>query len=296
MRVFVTGATGFIGSAIVQELIAAGHDVLGLARSDAAAAALTAARARVHRGDLSDLDSLRRGATDSDGMIHTGFTHDFANFKAACEADRRAILALGSALEGSERLLVITSGIGLLPSGQLATEASMPPSPSPNPRVASEEAAHAVAARGARVSVVRLAPSVHGEGDHGFVPILIKLAREKRTSAYLGDGLNRWPAVHRLDAARLFRLAFEKGVPATYHGVAEEGVPFRDIAEAIGHRLNLPVKGIAPEDAGSHFGWFAHFAAMDVLASSIRTQEALRWRPIQPGLIEDIAQPAYYAA
>jgi len=296
MRVFVTGATGFIGSAIVQELIAAGREVLGLARSDAAAASLAAAGARAHRGELSDLESLRRGATDSDGVIHTGFTHDFANFKAACEADRRAILALGSALEGSERLLVVTSGVGLLSSGQLATEASMPPSPSPNPRVASEEAARAVAARGARVSVVRLAPSVHGEGDHGFVPILINLAREKKTSAYLGDGLNRWPAVHRLDAARLFRLAFEKGVPATYHGVAEEGVPFRNIAEAIGHRLNLPVKRIPPEDAVSHFGWFAHFAAMDVLASSKRTQEALGWRPTQPGIIEDIARPAYYAA
>ena len=296
MRVFVTGATGFIGSAIVQELIAAGHEVLGLARSDAAAASLAAAGARVHRGELSDLASLRRGATDSDGVIHTGFTHDFANFKAVCEADRHAIVALGSTLAGSDRPLVITSGIGLLASGQLATEASMPPSPSPNPRVASEEAARAVAARGARVAIIRLAPSVHGEGDHGFVPILIKLAREKQTSAYLGDGINRWPAVHRLDAARLFRLALEKGAPATYHGVAEEGVPFRDIAEAIGHRLNLPVQRIAPEDAGSHFGWFAHFAAMDVPASSKRTQELLGWRPAQPGLIEDIAQPAYYAA
>jgi nucleoside-diphosphate-sugar epimerase len=296
MRVFVTGATGFIGSAIVQELIAAGHEVLGLARSDAAAASLAAAGARVHRGELSDLESLRSGAAESDGVIHTGFTHDFSNFKAVCEADRRAIMALGSALEGSDRPLVITSGIGLLPSGQLATEASMPPYPSPNPRAASEEAARAVAARGARVSIVRLSPSVHGEGDHGFVPILIKLAREKKTSAYLGNGLNRWPAVHRLDAARLFRLAFEKGVPATYHGVAEEGVPFRDISEAIGHRLDLPVARIAPEDATSHFGWFAHFAAMDVHASSKCTQEALGWRPTQPGLIEDIAQPAYYAA
>jgi len=229
-------------------------------------------------------------------VIHTGFTHDFANFKAVCEADRHAIVALGSTLAGSDRPLVITSGIGLLASGQLATEASTPPSPSPNPRVASEEAARAAAARGARVSIVRLSPSVHGEGDHGFVPILIKLAREKGTSAYLGDGLNRWPAVHRLDAARLFRLAFEKGVPATYHGVAEEGVPFRDIAEAIGRRLNLQVGRIAPEDASSHFGWFAHFAAMDVLASSKSTQEALGWRPTQPGLIEDIAQPGYYAA
>jgi len=296
MRVFVTGATGFIGSAIVQELIAAGHQVLGLARSDAAAASLAAAGTRVHRGELGDLDSLRRGAADSDGVIHTGFTHDFSNFKAVCEADRRAIMALGSALEGSERPLVITSGIGLLPSGELATEASMPPTPSPNPRVASEEAARAVAARGARVSIVRLSPSVHGEGDHGFVSMLFKLAGEKKTSAYLGDGLNRWPAVHRLDAARLFRLVFEKGVPATYHGVAEEGVPFRDIAEAIGHRLNLPVARIALEDASSHFGWFAHFAAMDVPASSKRTQELLGWQPTQPGLIEDIAHPANYAA
>ena len=295
MRVFVTGATGFIGSAIVQDLLAAGHDVVGLARSVAAAASLAAAGARVHRGDLNDLESLRSGAADSDGVIHTAFTHDFSNFKAVSEADRRAIMALGSALEGSERLLVITSGIGLLPSGQLATEASMPPDPSPNPRVASEEGARAATARGARVSIVRLSPSVHGEGDHGFVSTLIKLAREKRESAYLGEGRNRWPAVHRLDAARLFRLALEKGDPATYHGVAEEGVPFRNIAEAIGHRLDVPVRSIAPEDADRHFGWFAHFAAMDVPASSRRTQELLGWRPTHTGLIEDIAQPAYYA-
>ena len=295
MRVFVTGATGFIGSAIVQELLGAGHQVIGLARSEAAAKSVAAAGAQVHRGDLSDLEGLRRGAADSDGVIHTGFTHDFSNLKAVCEADRHAIEALGSALAGSDRLLVITSGIGLLPTGRLATELSVPPPQSSNPREASEEAARAAAARGARVSIVRLSPSVHGEGDHGFVPILVKLAREKGVSAYFGEGLNRWPAVHRLDAAHLFRLAFEKGVAATYHGVAEEGVAFREIAEAIGRRLAVPARSVASETAASHFGWFARFAAMDVPASSTRTQQELGWHPVQQGLIADIEQSAVYA-
>jgi nucleoside-diphosphate-sugar epimerase len=295
MRIFVTGSTGFIGSAVVQDLISAGHRVLGLARSDEAAKRLATAGAQVHRGDLEDLDSLRRGAAESDGVIHTGFNHDFSNFKKNTENDRKAIQALGSVLAGSARPLVVTSGIGLLPSGRLATEETMPVSPNPNPRVASEEAAREVADRGVYVSVVRLPPSVHGDGDHGFVPILIGIAREKGVSVYIGEGANRWPAVHRLDAARLFRLALEKSAPrAYYHGVAEEGVKFRDIAEIIGRRLNVPVAGKSSEEAASHFAWFAHFAAIDVQASSKHTQEVLGWRPTQPGLIADMDRPSYF--
>ena len=297
MRVFVTGATGFIGSAIVQELISAGHEVLGLARSDAAAKSLCAAGAKVHRGDLQDLDSLRAGAGAADGVIHAGFNHDFSKFKENCENERKTVEALGSALAGSDRLLIITSGIGLLPPGRLATEQTMPASPNPNPRVASEEAARAVADRGVRVSIVRLPPSVHGDGDHGFVPILINMARQKGASAYIGEGLNRWPAVHRIDAAHLFRLALEKGAArAWYHGVAEEGVAFRQIAEVIGRRLNAPVISKTPEEAARHFAWFAHFAAIDVPASSKQTQQGLEWRPTQPGLIADLDRPTYFEA
>jgi nucleoside-diphosphate-sugar epimerase len=297
MRVFVTGATGFVGSAVVQELIGAGHQVLGLARSDGAARALVAAGARVHRGDLEDLKSLVSGAAASDGVIHTGFIHDFAKFKAVCEIDRRAVEALGSALTGSDRPLIVTSGTGLLPPGRLATEDAAPVSgPNALPRIATEEAAEAVAARGVRVCVVRLPPSVHGDGDHAFVPILIGVAREKGAAAYVGDGNNRWPAVHQLDAAHLYRLVLEKGFSAgaRFHGVAEEGVPFRSIAEVIGRRLNVPVVSKTPEEAAGHFGWFAHFASLDSPASSARTQEQLGWRPVQPGLIPDIDRPNYF--
>jgi nucleoside-diphosphate-sugar epimerase len=293
MRVFVTGATGFIGSAIVRDLLDAGHQVLGLARSDAAAASLAAAGAEVHRGSLEDFESLAAGARACGGVIHTAFIHDFSNYAPAAEKDRRAIQTLGTALAGSDRPFVVTSGTLLVErQGPLATEEE-----APNPRFPrkSEEAALAVAARGVRVAVLRLPPSVHGDGDHGFVPALIAVARQKGVSAYVGDGFNRWPAVHRLDAAHLYRLVLEKGsAGANYHGVADEGVPFRDIAGVIGRRLNVPVVARSPQEAAEHFGWLAHFVGIDCPAASAQTQERLGWRPTQPGLIPDLDRPSYF--
>jgi nucleoside-diphosphate-sugar epimerase len=292
MRVFVTGATGFVGSAVVQELIKAGHQVLGLSRSDAGARSLFAAGAQVHRGDLQDLQTLRSGAALSDGVIHTAFIHDFSKFQENCEIDRRAIEALGEALMGTNRPLVITSGTGMgnTVPGQLATEDNFNPN-HPNPRKSSELAGVSMANRGVNASVVRL-PQVHDVYKQGLVTYSIALAREKGVSAYIGDGLNRWPAVHRLDAAPVYRLALEKGVAgARYHAVAEEGVTARAIAEAIGRRLKIPVASKSAAEAAAHFGWLGIFAGMDMPASSALTQQRLGWHPTdKPGMIADLDQ------
>jgi nucleoside-diphosphate-sugar epimerase len=294
MRVFVTGATGFIGSAVVRELIDAGHQVTGLARSGQAAALLEAAGAQVHRGDLGDTGSLRAGAAASDGVIHTAYNHDFSDIPGAAQTDRRAVEALGEALAGSGRPLVVAAGTALIRPGRVITEDDPAPEAGQHPRV-SEQVALSFAGRGVRASVMRLSPSVHGEGDHGFVPHLIGLARDKGSSAYVGDGANRWTAVHRLDAARLFRLALEDApAGARLHAVADEAVPFRDIAEVIGRHLNLPVTALSGAEADGHFGWFAMFASMDVPASSTLTRKQLGWDPVQPGLIPDLEEDHYW--
>lgn len=293
MRVFVTGATGFIGSAVVPELLKAGHQVLGLARSDKSAQALTEAGAAAHRGSLEDLASLKSGAAATDAVIHLGFVHDFANFAAAAQTDKRAIETLGDALAGTNRSLITTSGLlGLSTPGRLATEQD---AVSPHSPRVSESATQAQVAKGVRASVVRLAPSVHGRGDQGFVPMLITCARAKGMAVYVGDGNNRWPAVHRLDAARLYRLLLEQGVAgAVYHGTAEEGIPMREIMTVIGNQLNLPVASKSREEAAEYLDWIVPFATMDAPSSSVRTQQELGWHPTQPGLLADLEEGHYF--
>jgi nucleoside-diphosphate-sugar epimerase len=293
MRVFVTGASGWIGSAVVPELIGAGHQVLGLARSDSSAAAIAAAGAEVLRGDLDDLDALSAGAASCDGVIHLAFIHDFTRFEASVQADARAIEAMGAALEGSGKALVITAGTAALP-GRVTTERdeSAPGSLAAD-RAANARAALAMAARGVRSSVVGLPRTVHGEGDHhGFIARMVDIARDKGVSGYPGDGSSRWPAVHVLDAAHLFRLAVEQAPAGSMlHAVGDEGVPVRDIAGVIGRHLNLPVASLPAEE----FGFLGHILAVDQPASSALTRELLRWRPVQPGLLEDLDKGHYFA-
>jgi nucleoside-diphosphate-sugar epimerase len=292
MKIFLTGATGFIGSAIVPELIDAGHQVVGLARSDANAKQLTAAGAQPLRGDLEDLEALRIGAAAADGVIHAGFIHDFADFVRVCGVDKLAIETIGAALAGSDRPFVVTSGTGLLSPGKLATEDMQAPDLPHFPRV-SEKAGFATVEQGVRAMAVRL-PQVHDPFKQGLVTYLVAIARQKGVSAYVGDGLNRWPAGHRLDAARLYRLALEKGTAGErFHAVGEEGVALREIAEAIGRGLKLPVVSKTPEEAAEHFGWLAAFAGSDLPASSAWTQERLGWHPTGPGLISDLDQARF---
>jgi nucleoside-diphosphate-sugar epimerase len=297
MRVFVTGATGFMGTAVVSELLAAGHEVLGLARSDAAAGTLTRQGARVHRGELSDVESLAAGARACDGVIHLAFIHDFSAYATAAETDRTAIAALVAALEGSGKPFVSTSGTALLAPGRLGTEQDAPSPDNPlGARASAEDTVLASAGRGVRASVVRLPPSVHGADDHGFVPMLIQLARRTGVSAFIADGANRWPAVHRQDAAHLFRLALERAAPGTrLHGVAEEGVPMHAIARVIGEGLGVPVRSVVGDAAAAHFGWLAGFVGVDNPTSSALTRGALGWNPRGPGLLTDLRESGYFS-
>ncbi len=297
MRVFVTGATGWVGSAVVRELIAAGHQVLGLCRNPDKAADLAAAGAEVVEGSLQDLQGLRRATQSADGVIHLAFDHDFSRFAQSGADEATAIEALGASLQGSERPLVVASGVALLAPGSVSSERT-PARPELAALPRNPEAALArLRARGVRGAAVRLAPTVHGHGDHGFVPRIIALAREKGISPYIGDGANRWPAVHRLDAARVFRLALEQGPDAgPFHAVAEQGVPMRRIAEIVGARLGVPTRSIAPEQAAAHFGWMAQFVGLDCPSSSEHTRSVLGWHPTQPELLADLDHPAYFAA
>ncbi|MCE4222942.1 SDR family oxidoreductase [Methylobacterium sp. C25] len=297
MRIFLTGATGFIGSAIVPELLAAGHRVLGLTRSDAGARSLAEAGAEPHRGDIEDLDSLRRGAAEADAVIHTAFDHDFSNFVANCQKDGRVITALGEALAGSRRPLLITSGTGMgtPEAGGLAVEDVFNTS-HPNPRVVSEVTGAKLLEAGVNVSVMRL-PQVHDTVKQGLISPLIEVARQKGASAYVGEGTNRWPSAHVLDVARLYRLAIERGEPgARYHAVAEQGVSAREIAEVVGRGLNVPAVSLSPDEAPAHFGWLAMFVGLDMPASSAWTRATLDWQPTGPGLIADLSEMRYDGA
>jgi nucleoside-diphosphate-sugar epimerase len=294
MRVFVTGASGWIGSAVLTELLNAGHQVVALARSDNAAATVSARGAEVRRGDLEDLDGLRSAAADSDGVVHLGYNHDFSRMAAAAQTDLAAITAIGETLQETGRPLVIASGVFGIAAGRPATEDDLPEAGA-HPRVDNARAALAYATRGVRSSVVRFAPTVHGDGDHGFVATLVAIARDKGVSAYIGDGANQWPAVHRADAAALVRLAVEEATPGSVlHAVAEEGVPAREIAEAIGRGLDLPVRSVPTDQAQEHFGWIGPMFAFDAPASSAVTQQLLGWKPTHPGLIADLDAGHYF--
>lgn len=296
MKVFVTGATGFIGSAVVSELLAAGHSVVGLARNAEAASKLEQAGAQPHYGSLADLDSLKAGARAADGVAHLAFIHDFSKFEENVLIDRRAAEAMIDALEGSNKPFVLTSGTAMVAPGRVATEHDTPADVTTG-RAATEELVLSAATRGVRASVVRLSPTVHGEGDGAFVPMLIDLARKKGMAGHIGDGANRWPAIHRLDAASLFRLALEKAAPGTrLHGAAEEGIAMRDIAEAIGKGLGVPVRSLSAEEAEAHFGWFAGFVALDGPTSSAITRATLGWKPAENGLLADMRESGYFSA
>jgi nucleoside-diphosphate-sugar epimerase len=306
MRIFVTGASGWIGSAVVPELIGAGHRVTGLARSQASADALAAAGAEVQRGTLDDLDALRDAAGASDGVIHLAFKHELAfsgDFEGAADADRRAVETFGEALAGTDRPLAIASGMLGLAPGRVATErdghgsvaAAAGFGGGPQTRRETSELVLAMAERGVHSSIVRLPPTNHGDGDNGFIAMVVAIARDKGVSGYIGDGANRWPAVHRLDSARLFRLAVENApAGSTLHASAEQGVPIRDVAETIGRHLGVPAVSISPDDASEHFTWLGGFLAADSPASSALTQELLDWQPAQPGLIADLEQGHYF--
>ncbi|WP_343558912.1 SDR family oxidoreductase [Sphingobacterium sp.] len=296
MKVFVTGATGFVGTAVVQELLGAGHEVVGLARSEESAKKLIEAGAKVHRGDLTDFERLKSGANAADGVIHLGFVHDFGRFQEMCELDRDVIGAIGDALVGTDKPFLITSGTALFSKDGITTEQDRNVN-HPHPRIATENAADGQVAKGVRVAVIRLSPSVHGEGDKiGFVPLFIKIAREKDVSAIIGEGNNRWPAVHRLDAARLYRLALEKPFASgtRYHAVSEEGIELKTVAAEIAERLNIPLISLNSQQAEEHFSWFTHFAKLDNPSSSEWTRKTLDWNPVHPTLLEDLKGSYYF--